>query len=208
MSIEVHRSVWRAWLGAVLAIPMIFLAIEMVVTDFAATNNLIGFFEEAVDVDTRLEFGPPETREESGSLSHQGKSEAVTDTLWGVALFLVGAVVAYLSLREIALPRRILGADDEGLYLGIERARREYVFIPWTAIASVRSTVAEDDTGSVDALEVEVNAPTMVPDHPRGASWQGTKLLVDADGWKPPVHEVAGLLSFLHEHARTAVEEV
>ena len=207
MIVEVTRSLWKVWVAGLLAVPMMFLAVELVVTDFSVTNNGIEKFEELFDVDTRAQFGPPETGE-SGALTHQGQSELVTDWIWAIVLFVGGGVLGYMALREIALPRRILAADEEGLYLGLLHGRRSYTFIPWHQIRSLRSTVLDGESGRSTALEIAIVGPTEIPKHPYGATWDGNLLIVDADGWDVEPHELVGQLNLRLERHSRSVEDV
>jgi hypothetical protein len=118
-------------------------------------------------------FSVPEENDE-GARTSQGDSERRSDIAWGVGFAVVG-----LGLGAWAVPELI----------------RQHV-------VSVRSTVTEDDTGPVTALDVELTDASLGPVRPRGARQDGAHLLVDADDWERPVHEVAGRLQLLLERSQ------
>ena len=207
MIIEVSRSLWKVWVAGLLAVPMMFLAIELLVTDFAVTNKGIEAIEEVFDHDTRMTFGPPETTE-NGGLTHQGKSELVTDWIWALVLFSGGGVLGSWALVEIAFPRRILAADAQGIHLGLLKERRSYVLVPWHQIRSLRSTALDGEAGRSTALELAIVGDHTIPDHPYGAVWDGNLLIVDADGWDVEPHELAGQLDVLREQHTRPLEDV
>jgi deoxyribonuclease-4 len=184
LRVEINRSSWKAFLAGMLAIPLILIAIDLAFTH--------GFFRA------------PEANED-GSLTNQGLSEQRADLVWFAGLTIGGGMLIWWSLREITGSRRVVVADHDGLYLAIGSARQSEVFVPWSRIESIRSTFVEDETGPTPYLEVTISGPSWVPTEPRGARWEGDRLLVDATDWQTPVHEAAGLLQTMLE--RTWYEE-
>ena len=207
MVIEVSRSLWKVWVAGLLAVPLLFLAVELMVTDFGVTNAGIEFFEEAFDHDTRMDLGPPETSD-SGGLTHQGRSELATDWIWGIAFLVGGAVLGGWALYEIAYPRKILAADHQGLYLGLLMSRRSYVFVPWHQVRSLRSTFLDGEAGRSAAIELAVVGAHSIPENPYGAVWEGNLLLLDADGWDVETHELVGQLDTLRAQHSQPMEDV
>ena len=147
---------------------------------------------------------PPETSDE-GAITNQGRSEQRADWLWGWGLVAAGGGLAIWSLSELGRRRRALAADDSGLYLDVSASRSD-VFLPWDQVQSIRSTVVEGDTGPTRSIEIAVSGTTWVPAHPLGATWDGNRLLLDADDWRIPAHEAAGLLDAMLERSRHAGE--
>lgn len=187
MRVVVNRSVLRYWLAGLLAVPLILLAIEI---SFAH----------------RL-FGEPE-RNDDGALTNQGLSETRADWLWAAGLAVAGVGLAGWSLRELGAPRQVLVAEDEGMLLAVGSTRRPEVFVPWHQVSSLRSTVATDDAGTRPVLQLSMQQRSWIPAEPVGARWKGRLLEVDAGNWRPPVHEVAGVLQMMLERYRMRGEAV
>lgn len=186
MRVEINRTAWKAWIAAMIAVPLVLIAV-----DLAFTHR---YFREPV-------------QDADGNLTTQGMSEQRTDYIWFVGLTVGGGVLLYWSLREITGNRRVVVADAEGLHLSVGSSRTADVFVPWHQVTSIRSTFREDETGPTDYLEVGIHGPTWVPADPRGAVWEHDHLLVDATDWQTPSHVAAGLLQTMLERSRLEEEE-
>lgn len=181
MNVEVKPSVVRPFLAGVFAIAALVIAVDLLFT-------------------YRL-FSVPEENEE-GIRSSQGDSERRSDIAWGVGFAVVGLGLGAWALSELVRNRAIIAADEEGIAVNLGRPQGAAWRVSWQDVVSVRSTVSEDDTGPVAALDIELADPALGPDRPRGARQEGPHLLVDADDWERPVHEVAGRLQLLLERSR------
>lgn len=183
MNVEVKRSVLRPFLAGVFAIAAIVIAIDLLFT-------------------YRL-FTVPEENEE-GARTTQGDSERRSDIAWGVGFSVVGLGLGAWAVSELIRHGPVLEADEETISLALGRAGDPPWRVGWDDVVSIRSTVTEDDTGSVAALDIELSDASLGPDRPRGARQEGSHLLVDADDWERPVYEVAGRLQLLLERSREA----
>lgn len=181
MNVEIKRSVLRPFVAGILAIAAIVIAIDLLFT-------------------YRL-FSVPEENEE-GARTSQGDSERRSDIAWGVGLAVVGLGLGAWAVPELIRHRSVLVADQEGITVALGRHSEPAWRVGWEQVVSVRSTVTEDDTGPVAALDIELTDASLGPDRPRGARQDGAHLLVDADDWERPVHEVAGRLQLLLERSR------
>jgi hypothetical protein len=148
----------------------------------------------------RLFSGPEENEE--GARTSQGDSERRSDIAWGVGFAVVGLGLGAWAVPELIRHRSVLVADDYGIALALGRHGEPAWRAGWEDVVSVRSTVTEDDTGPVAALDIELSNASLGPNRPRGARQEGAHLLVDADDWERPVHEVAGRLQLLLERSR------
>jgi hypothetical protein len=185
--VVVNRPLLRYWLAGMLSIPLILLALELAVV--------------------HRYFGEPETGDDGG-LTNQGLSETRSDWAWAIGLTIAGLGLAAWSLRELGAPRQVLVGEDEGLFLAIGTSRRPEVFVPWHQVDGLRSSFVDGDTGPGPVLEIELARRSWVPASPVGASWEGRVLRVDAAGWRPPVHEVAGVLRTMLDRSRAGGEPV
>ncbi len=198
MKATFHRSRHRAWIALVLAVPTLLLGVDRAVTDGDITEAVV----DAIRAPSELEdlSRTQETRE-GGGLSNQGRSERRADFLWGWILLGGGGALAFWAVTELASSRRALAADDAGLYLPVASSAND-VFVPWDRVQSVRSTVVDDDSGPTRTIEITLSGNTWIPSNPRGAVWDGDRLLVDADDWRMPAREAAGLLEVMLERSR------
>jgi hypothetical protein len=181
LNVEIKRSVLRPFLAGVFAIAAIVIAIDLLFT-------------------YRLFSGPEENEE--GARTSQGDSERRSDIAWGVGFAVVGLGLGAWAVPELIRHRSVLVADDDGIALALGRHGEPAWRAGWEDVVSVRSTVTEDDTGPVAALDIELSNASLGPNRPRGARQEGAHLLVDADDWERPVHEVAGRLQLLLERSR------
>lgn len=181
MNVEIKRSVLRPFVAGVLAIAAIVIAIDLLFT-------------------YRL-FSVPEENDE-GARTSQGDSERRSDIAWGVGFAVVGLGLGAWAVPELIRHRSVLVADEDGISLALGRHGEPAWRVGWEQVVSVRSTVTEDDTGPVAALDVELTDASLGPVRPRGARQDGAHLLVDADDWERPVHEVAGRLQLLLERSQ------
>lgn len=184
MIIEVGRSPVKAWIAAVLAVPLLLLAL-----DVAVTNRVY----------------PHPEKDVNGNLTLQGQSERRTDIVLGLGLGIAGIALGAWSLyelREQTRPGSVLRADEHGLELGTSQRWEPAVWTPWQRIVGVRTTVVEDAVGEHAALAVEFRDDVPVPPDIPSSRRHGNRLLLDPDNWDTPVVEVADRLHLLLERAR------
>ena len=137
MNVHFDRSRRRAWVGLVLSIPILLVGVDRVVTDGAIAQAVV----DAVRAPSELEdlSRDPQTTEEGG-LTNQGKSERRADWMWGWGLIAAGGALAIWSIGDLGRSRRVLAADDGGLYLAVSPSTKD-VFVPWEQVGSIRSTI-------------------------------------------------------------------
>lgn len=187
MTVTVTRSSWLPALGAIIAIPLLIMAVDLGLT---------------------YRIFPSPQEDDAGTLTTQGRSERRADIVWAAGLGVVGVVLAAGSLRELTNPRTIVSADEDGLRLDIGPRGSRLVTVPWTEVVSVKSKRVDDDFGRHPALVVETTSVEGMPIRVRGAHRAGNLMEVDAESWSLPVHEVADALNSMAQRVRrTAGEE-
>ena len=174
MTIAVTRSTWLPLLGAIVAIPLLVMALDL------------GF---------TYKIFPEPHGDSAGARSAQGSSERRTDVIWASGLALAGAVLAGASLRELVNPRVIVAADEDQVELDIGPRGNRSITLDWADINSVRSIRVDDDFGERRVLAIDLASTDAIPVKPRGAALVGDTLEIDADSWSIPSHEVADALN-------------
>jgi hypothetical protein len=190
MIVSVGRSPMRVMSLALLAAPMILLAVDM-----AFSHRLF----PAPDT-TQVVVG--QTTDESGStiditedvLTNDGRAQRRRDLAWSAALAVGGVAAAGYALRETFFPRRVVTADQRGLHIRIFGSRRPPVRLAWGEIAAVRSGLIEDQAGTVEVLSLRPVDPGLLPDRPVGAVVDPPWLHLIADDWDRPPHQISPII--------------
>ena len=198
MNVRFDRSRRMAWVALLLAVPILLVGVDRVITDGAIAEAVVDAVRAPSELDDLSR--DPETNDDGG-LTKQGKSEQRADWFWGLGLLAVGGAMAIWSLTDVGRSRKVLTADDTGLFLAVSSSGND-VFVPWDQVESIRSTISESDVGPIRSIEITVSGNTWIPSEPPGATWDGNRLLVDADDWRIPAHEAAGVLETMLERSR------
>lgn len=184
MIIEVGRSPVKAWVAAILTIPLLLIAL-----DVAVTNRVY----------------PHPQKDANGSFTAQGQSERRTDIVLGLGIAVAGVALGAWSLyelREQTRPGSVLRADEHGLELGTAQRYEPAVWVPWQHVVGVRTTVDQDATGEHPALAIEFRDDVHIRSDIPSSRRAGSRLLLDPDNWDTAVVEVADRLHLLLERAR------
>lgn len=149
---------------------------------------------------------PPET---SGTiLTTRGQAQQRADIVWGAALIGMGTLLVGGAVVELVRRHPVVEVSQDGLMVAIGSHESD-VTIPWAHVRSVGSDVVTDryDGSHRNVLLVDVADRDGVPEHPIGAAWRGTELVVDGQDWSRRVTEVAlSAQGALGHHRR--VEEI
>ena len=190
MIVSVGRSPMRALGFALLAAPMILLAVDMAFAQrwFPAPETT----QVVVARTTDAAGNTVDVTEEQ--LTNDGRAQRRRDLMWSGALFAGGALAAGFSLRELFFPRRVIAADERGLAVRIFGARKEPVRYSWVEIERIRSGVIEDEGGPVEVLSLRLADPVLLPERPAGAYVDPPWLHIVADDWDRPPHLIAPIL--------------
>jgi hypothetical protein len=186
----VGRSSLRLYAFAALAVPAIFVAVDMTRTHHFAppaetTSVVVG-----------------QTTDESGAttditqlvLTDVGQTEQRRDLFLGVALFVGGLAALGWACKELMSPTSFLIADDEGLLVRVDGPGRPPRRFPWEGIIEVRSGFIEDDGDEQPVLSIRLFDIEEVPYLPAGGRAEPPWLHLYADEWSVPAHQIAPLL--------------
>ena len=135
-------------------------------------------------------------------LTTRGQAQQRGDMLWGASLIGIGKVMFDTALIELVRRKPMVEVRDDGLYAQIG-ANAPDVLIPWSAVASVTSTVAVDpyDGSTREQLVVRLSAPETVPLALAGAVLNGNELHIDAHDWNRSVTDIALAAQGARDHA-------
>ena len=136
----IRRSAWRMWLVALLGVPMIVVALDLL-TQRRLTNELRELLFLADD--TQL----PEPRE----------------YVWAVVLLVVGSVACLWGLKELLVPTKVVQGDEAGLRLKIRGPFRPAFVLPLSDIADVGSGTVDDDGEELPVVWIRVVEAGSVP---------------------------------------------
>lgn len=166
----VRRSGWRAWAVAMLSIPLLVIAVDVL------TNRRITDFFRG------LLFRPDDTQ-----------LFEPRDVIWVAAMGVVGLVFALWGLRELLAPTPVLSATADGLALRLGGPlSRSTTTIPWDDIDDLGAGTVDDDGDRVPVLWVRVFDKEAIAPAPWGARWVDDRTLaVFAADWERPAAEVA-----------------
>lgn len=143
--------------------------------------------------------GPPEVSEETGEMTTQGLADQRSDRLWGGIFGITGAVVTLGSLLTLVLRPAIVEVHPDRLRLRIG-SPFALVDLPWDDMRWIHSGNGLDDAlVPTRLLLVHVEDMTRYPEHPWGATWDGSTLMVDAGSWDLTPEEVV-------THAKMALD--
>jgi hypothetical protein len=190
MIVSVGRSPLRVLSFALMSVPMLLLAVDMTFSYrlFPApdtTDVVVGQTTDAAGNTVQI------TDE---VLTKEGRAQRRRDLAWSSVLFLGGAATAFFSMRELIAPRRVLTADQRGLYLRIFGSRTPPVRLGWAEIEAVRSGVLDVDGDDVEVLSILPVDPVLLPERPSGAVVDPPWLHLIADDWDRPPHRVVPVI--------------
>jgi hypothetical protein len=136
----VRRSAWRMWGVSLMGVPMVVVGLDLL-TQRRLTTLLrdIVFRPE----DTQL----PEPRE----------------TVWAVALVVVGVLVVAWGLKELLVPTKVVVADDNGLSLKVTSPFARPLTLSWDQIEDIGSATVEDDGEYLPVLWIRTIEPGVLP---------------------------------------------
>lgn len=189
MIVRVSRSPWRLLGYALVAVPMILLAVDMLVAykwyPFPETTTARGQVTAADGSVTEVSYQV---------YTDNGKAQRRRDLAWGSALAVGGLAAIGWAFSGLVAPRRLLSADDAGLALWLDGRRRPPQRLAWEEVAEVRSGLRGDEAGEVPVLSLRLHSPERVPLRPVGAAAEPPWLHLFAGEWDRPAHEVAAMI--------------
>ena len=161
MIVRVSRSPLRLLGYALVAVPMILLAVDMLVA------YRFFPFPETTTASSTVTADDGSTTEVTWQVyTDNGKAQRRRDLAWGSALGLGGLGVIGWACAGLVAPRRLLTADAEGLTLRLEGGACPPLRLAWEEIAEVRSGLRRDQAGEVPVLSLRLHSPEKVPLRP------------------------------------------
>ena len=189
MIVRVSRSPVRLLGYAVVAVPMILLALDMLLT------YKFYPFPETTTASSQVTAADGSTTEVTYQVyTDNGKAQRRRDLAWGSALGLGGLAAIGWAFGGLVFPRRLLVAEAGGLSLWLDGRRRPPLRLAWEEVAEVRSGLRRDEAGEVAVLSVRLHDPEKVPLRPAGAAAEPPWLHLFAGEWDRPAHEVSALV--------------
>lgn len=188
--VVVGRSRLRLYAFAALAIPAIFVAVDLTRTHHFApepdrTSVVVGQTTnengETVDVTQMV-------------LTDVGETEQRRDLFFAVALLVGGLGALGWAAKELVSPAHLLVADEEGLLLRVDGPGRPPRRFPWQGIVEIRSALLDDDGEEIPVLSIRLLDIEDVPYLPAGARAEPPWIHVFADEWDVPAHQIAPFL--------------
>lgn len=136
----IRRSAWRMWLVALLGVPMIVVALDLL-TQKRLTTQLreLLFLPDATQL--------PEPRE----------------YVWAVALLVVGSIACAWGLKELLAPTKVVQGDQAGLRLKILGPWQRPYALAWSEVADVGSGTVADDGDELPVVWIRTVQPGTFP---------------------------------------------
>jgi hypothetical protein len=187
--VSVSRSAWRPLAYALLAIPMILLAVDMISAHkwFPAPDTT-----EVTSYQTLEDGSTTEIRTEV--LTRDGEAQRRRETVFGAGLLVAGIAAAAWGIKDLLLPRRILEMSAEGLVLRVSgrlRAVRRYA---WAEILEARSGLIEDEGGPAPVLSLRFVDDALLPISPWGGLVDPPWLHLHTTEWDQQAHEIVPMI--------------
>jgi hypothetical protein len=187
--VRVSRSPFRLLAYALVAVPMILLAVDMLFSyrfyPRPETTTAQGQVTAADGSVSQVSYEV---------LTDNGRAQQRRDRAWGGVLAAGGIALIGWAFTGLVRPRRLLGADPEGLTLWLDGTHRPPLHLPWEEVAEVRSGSREDEAGEVPVLSLRLCDAARVPLRPAGAAAEPPWLHLYAGEWDRPPQEVAALI--------------
>jgi len=144
---------------------------------------------------------PPDTYNDE--ITSKGRNQRRADYTWGAFLIVGGGGLFGYAVTSLIRRSPVLVLREDGMALTVGPPGEEPVFLPWNAIDAVSSAAVADPDGGHDrdVFVIDVLDPAGLPAEPWGATWQGNRLVVEADGWETPIGEMVIHAEIAMEHA-------
>lgn len=142
----VRRSAWRMWGVSLLGVPMVVISLDLLTQQRLTTMLRDLVFRPD---DTQL----PEPRE----------------TVWAVALLIVGVIACVWGLKELLAPTKVVVAGDEGVAVRIRGPFRKPFRLAWNQIEDIGSGTVEDDGDHLPVVWIRSVGADVMPSDGWGA---------------------------------------
>lgn len=146
--VVIHRSALRVWTFALVGIPLVVLAVD-VLTRRRMTNAL-----------RDLLFRPENTQ----------LFEA-RDVIWAWVMLISGLVLVAFGLKELMFPTTVVEANAQGLRLKVSGPLRPSTVLAWDAVDDLGSGSVADEGDRLPVMWIRLFQPDLLPVQPWGARW-------------------------------------
>jgi hypothetical protein len=188
--VVIERSRLRLWAFAALAIPAIFVSVDLTRTHHFApepeTSTVV------VGQTVNQDGDPIDITEQQ--LTDVGRTQQRRDVFFGVALFVSGVAALGWAVKELFVPVPFLVADDDGLLIRVDGPGHPPRRFAWEGIVEIRSSLLNDDGEEISVMSIRLLDIEEVPYLPAGARAEPPWLHVYADEWDVPAHQIAPFL--------------
>ncbi|HSG79673.1 MAG TPA: hypothetical protein VLD62_08840 [Acidimicrobiia bacterium] len=199
MIISVARSPLRLLTMALVAVPMILLALDMSVTyrffPRPATTEVV------VGSDTDPDTGSSIQLTED-VLTRDGEAQRRREIAFSLIMAAGGVGMLGWAAKDLLAPKRLIEADDDGILLDVTRRGEAPVRLLWEDVTEIRSGAITDDAGTTPALVIRVEDPDLLPERPYGAVVEGDEIRLYSEEWERSAQDVAATLSLRVTRAR------
>ena len=186
MIISVSRSPLRLLTMALVAVPMILLALDMSVT--------YRFFPKPATTATDPETGASIELTED-VLTRDGEAQRRREVAFSLVLAVGGIAMLGWAAKDLLAPKRLIEADEDGILLDVTRRGEPPVRLLWEDVIDIRSGAITDDAGTTPALVIRVEDPELLPERPYGAVVDANEIRLYSDEWERSAQDVAATLS-------------
>lgn len=177
----VKRSALRMWLLAVVAIPLMVIAVD-VLTNRRLSNAL-----------REIVFRPEDTQ------IYEPRDVIYA---WGMLIF-AGVLIVW-GLKELFWPTKVIECRDQGLAVRLRGPFRGPDLISWDNIVDVTGMEMEDEGDILALLRIDLRERAGLPPHPWGARWVEPEALgILTQDWAITGDEAARMIG---EYAVAAAE--
>lgn len=190
MNVVVTRSPLRLLAYALLAVPAIVLAVDILFANrwFPAPDTY------GQVVGTVVDAGGQTVDVTVPTLTVDGKAQRRRDLLTGGVLLAGGVAAMGWAAMGLMRPTTLLRAGEEGISVRVDGPRRPARLLPWESIEEVRSGIVLDEGAETPVLSIRFDDPAMVPTDPGGGVAEPPWLHVWSEDWDTPAHQVAPML--------------
>lgn len=189
-ALVVGRSRLRLYAFAALALPAIFVAIDM-----TQTNHFVPAPETTEIVIGQTTDAAGNTIDLTDSvLTDVGTNQQRRDLVFAVFLFVGGVATLAWATKELATPSPFLVADDDGLLIRVDGPGNPPRRFLWDGIVEVRSGLLDDDGEEAPVLSIRLLDIEDVPYLPAGGRAEPPWLHLYSDEWDIPAHQIAPFL--------------
>ena len=189
--LSVVRSPGRTWLVAIVSVPFVILGLDLLLLPrlFPQYVRRLDLLADNMGVSRITANGPEEP--------------------WGLIFLVAGGGMLIWALKDLVLPREMLGVDDSGVsfasLLGPGGGR---FHVPQSEIIDATPAVLVEDSDRSPAVAIRFADPSRLPSDPWGAIWVDHTLFIRTSGWTATPARIGDAAPRLGEHNGAVLSEI